>query len=649
MKKFFKFLYSIIIKEIPWFISIFYLEFIFLITVSKSFNFQLIINIFITSLIISKLLTILISFFNEKVQMVLFPILIFLLGTIFSVQGVFYKIFKVYFSLYNLELKDQIKSFMTDAIKMILKNSIYIILFLLPFIIFLIIRKKIKFMFNKSNYKQLIYIISSIFMLVGILQIYINCTKNNRYSNYELYYNVNNVSLNIKKLGVINSYILDLNRLIFGFTPKKIKYVSIPDNDNKKEEVVEEIKYDENILELKLDNTGNYSVDLINDYIRNDKPTLKNKYTGKFKGYNLVYITAEGFSEIAIDKDLTPTLYKLTHSGFMFNKFYTPNNLSTIGGEFQSLTGLYPDYSILRRWRDGTNYFPFGLANTFQKEGYATYAYHNNSYVFQDRNQYLASQGFNNFLACYNGLENRMNCQIWPQSDNDMINVTVDDYINNDAPFLAYYMTVSGHLDYTFDDNYMAYKNKDLVNHLDKNENAKAYVATQIELDRALESLINSLESHGKLDNTVIVLLADHYPYGLDKNTINSLSSYERDDIEINHNSLIIWNNKLEDTTIDKACMAVDVIPTVYNLFGINYDSRLFSGRDILSTSFGVAVLADRSWVINDGVYHSNTNSFVGSDKINQEYIDNVNNIVNNRLNISKLILENDYYRYIFG
>ena len=62
-----------------------------------------------------------------------------------------------------------------------------------------------------------------------------------------------------------------------------------------------------------------------------------------FKDYNLIYITAESFSEIGIDETLTPTLYRLTHSGFVFHNFYTPNLLSTIGGEFQSLTGLYQD------------------------------------------------------------------------------------------------------------------------------------------------------------------------------------------------------------------------------------------------------------------------------------------------------------------
>ena len=108
-----------------------------------------------------------------------------------------------------------------------------------------------------------------------------------------------------------------------------------------------------------------------------DTGTDKNQYTGLFKDYNLIYITAESFSQIAVSEEITPTLYKLTHTGFIFDNYYTPNNLSTIGGEFQSLTGLYPDSSILSKWRTGSNYFPYGLGKVFKDLDYNTFAYHN--------------------------------------------------------------------------------------------------------------------------------------------------------------------------------------------------------------------------------------------------------------------------------
>ena len=198
----------------------------------------------------------------------------------------------------------------------------------------------------------------------------------------------------------------------------------------------------------------------------------------------------------------------------------------------------------------------------------------------------------------------------------------------------------------------MSAKHKSEVQDLDVPIEAKAYVATQIELDRALERLVKQLEEAGKLEKTVFVLLADHYPYGLNKNAIDSLSSYDRDSIvEINHNALIIWNSEMKETHITKPCMSVDVLPTVLNLFGIEYDSRLFTGRDILSTSQGIAIMKNLSWVTDKGTYFASSGKFEAKDddvEISDDYIENINSIVKNRLNIAKLILKTNYYNYLF-
>ena len=190
-------------------------------------------------------------------------------------------------------------------------------------------------------------------------------------------------------------------------------------------------------------------------------------------------------------------------------------------------------------------------------------------------------------------------------------------------------------------------KNKEYVDHLDYNESVKGYLATQIELDKAMELLLNKLEEVGKLDNTVIVLTADHFPYNLNIKDINTLSSYDRDIlIEANSNNLIIYNSKMKSTVVDKVGMSIDVLPTVLNLFGMEYDSRIIMGKDILSTSTGIAIFKDKSWVTNKGTYYASKSEFVGED-VDEEYIQNINNIVNNRTAISRMIVINDYYREI--
>ena len=361
---------------------------------------------------------------------------------------------------------------------------------------------------------------------------------------------------------------------------------------------------------------------------------------------------AESFNEIAVREDLTPTLYKLVNSGFVFNNFYTPTISSTIGGEFQELTGLVAASGFLGPWKSGNNYFPFGVGKVFKDMDYNTFAYHDHSVYFQNRYIYLKSLGFDNFKGCFNGLEKSINCKIWPESDVEMIDATIEDYINSDKPFFTYYVTVSGHGGYTFSSSAMAKKHMNEVKDLNISEKPKAYLAAQIELDRALEDLIKKLDEAGKLDDTVIALVGDHYPYYLSVDEVNEIADYEKDGIiEINRSNFILWNSKMDTVTVDKVGSEIDVLPTLYNLFGVKYDSRLIIGKDILSTEPGLAIFGNRSWVSDKGSYFSQKNKFVPKDNVSvdDDYISYMNTLVNNRMSMSKNIMANDYYKKVLG
>ena len=519
----------------------------------------------------------------------------------------------------------------------ILSNIHYVILLFVPLIVFIFVRKKLDL--NRFKLKTGIIFCSICIVLFGLLFGYTKLNKEG--ITYKVIYKLNDNSQSIQNVGILQSAILDIGKTISGFEEEIIINDAILEIQDGEEEI---FKYDYNILDIDFSN-GNNST--INDYMTNDSGTRKNEYTGIFEGKNLIYIVAESFHTIGVSEELTPTLYKLINDGFYFENFYVPNNLSTIGGEFQAITGIYPENTILKTWRSGKNYFPYGLANKFKEYGYNTYAYHDNSYTFQDRYKYLKSQGFDNFKACRNGMEKLINCNAWPQSDLEMIDKTTSDYVNSVEPFLAYYMTVSGHFGYTKSGNSIVRKNYELVKDLEYSEKVKGYIATQIELDKALELLINRLEENDILDDTVIVMLADHYPYDLTISEVNEASTYKRDDvIEVNHNNLVIWNNKLKSEKIDKASMSIDVLPTVYNLFGIEYDSRLLIGKDIFSNTEGIAIMKNRSWVTNKGTYDSTTNTFTSNDEsVSDEYVNSINQIVGNRLNISKMLVSSNYYK----
>ena len=615
-----------------------YYELLFALLMFDTYSKDTIISSFIYILFSSFIITVLTNLFSEKLNRIFNYIIYFIISVWFAGQFTVKSFLDSFFSFSMFGIADQVTSFIDEVFKAIFYNLYGIILFFLPFILFILFKKKFYFNILKEEKKYLLVYIILIPLCFCSYRLYLNTNKKEKLGIYDLYYNVNNPNLAIQKLGVLSSAYIDIKRSIFGFEEK---IVSVKENTEEEIEEPEEIIYEDNKLDLVLDDN---TPDVIRGYIEGTTPSKKNEYTSYFEGKNLVFVVAESYSEIAVSPELTPTLYKLTHSGFVFNNFYVPYYLSTIGGEFQSLTGLFPDSSILSTWRSGTTTFPYGLATSFKNKGYNTFAYHNNSGYFQDRNKYLKSIGFDNFKACYMGLD--IDCDVWPQSDLEMIEKTYTDYIDSDKPFLAYYMTVSGHFEYTFNANMMAIKNKDLVKDLPYSEKPRAYIACNIELDKALELLINKLEENGKLNDTVIVLLADHYPYALSLDEVNEISSYERDSLfEINHNSLILWNNRIGTRKVEKYGMPIDVIPTIYNLFGIDYDSRLFAGTDLFSDKEGLVILGNRSWITSKGKFNSTDNSFTGEAP--DEYIENINNIVQNKAAFSKSIFTTNGYKYI--
>lgn len=612
-----------------------FLELIFSLLMFDDYSIETLVNILIYVLFLSLIITLITSMFSSKINRLINCIIYMFICLIFAFQFVMKNSMGTFMSLDMFSLTDQAVDFLGEAFNIIFSNLYSIIISFLPVCFLIIFRKRINFYFDKKDKLYLFSYIVIIPIVALGYGLYINSSKNDLISFYSLYNDIDNNSLNVQKLGVIPAFELDLYRTIFGFEDK-VDYVNNNNTLNN-----DTLSYDRNILNLEIDNDANSNIKF---YIENNYGTKKNEYTGMFKDMNLIFVVAESFSTIGIRKDLTPTLYKLTNNGFVFNNYYVPYYLSTIGGEFQADTSLYPSTSTLDIWKSGNNSFPYGMGNSFKNANYNVYAYHDHDGYFQERYKYLKAIGFDKFRACNMGLD--INCDVWPESDNEMIEESYLDYIDNDKPFLVYYMTVSGHMDYNYKSNYIANKNKLLVDQLKFSTSSSAYLATQIELDRALENLINKLEEFNKLDNTVIVLTADHYPYALSLDEINELSEFKRDSLfEINHNSLCIWNSKLNRREIDKVGMSTDVLPTIYNLFGINYDSRLFVGNDLLSDGDGLVILNNRSWITDKGRYNSVTGKYSGLE--DERYIKSINQTIQNKIAFSNSIMKNNGYKYI--
>ena len=633
---------------IYYILFIVYEELVFSCIIFKTFpaSFGLIILFSIPIAIVLNLIT---SVFKPKVNKIITYIITIALIIIFGAQIVYYSMYEAIISFFSMMHGGQVTEFMEVIIDVVLRNWYGILLFIIPLIILIILSKKKVITFEKNSIKQIAIKITSVLIIQLIALLCVNfINTDDMYSNKNLYYNIHVPKVTANRMGLLTTMRLDLQRFIFGFEEKlSVQTNAIPKEEEKDSYNITYIDFDK-LIKNEEDNT----IKEMHEYFSSQEASKKNKYTGMFKDKNLIVLVGESFSSLAIREDLTPNLYKLYKEGFQFDNFYTPIfPVSTADGEYITDTSLIPKEGVWSFLRVAGNYMPYSYANVFEKQGYSSNAYHNHTATYYERDKYIETMGYNSYLAVGTGLEDRMDTSNWPNSDYEMVKTTVNDYINNEK-FMAYYMTVSGHMNYTKIGNMMVYRNWDQVKDLPYSNKAKGYLAANIELDKAVGELLSRLEQAGKLEDTVIVISGDHYPYGLTLGEINELSTFERDDkFEKFRMPFLIWSGSMKGPIkVEKIGSSLDVLPTVLNLFGAEFDSRLLMGRDILSDSDPIVIFSDRSFITDKGRYNSLTEQFTPNEGVTVEegYVDKINTIIYKKYQMSRLILENDYYKHVF-
>ncbi len=645
-------------------LSIFYLECVLKrSTINASWDISLV-YIFLFALFLSSIIYLISSFTKkEKINKRIRTICLVLITITFIVNYFVYYVFKIFYDVNTVTAGggDALGGFkdMIFEIVFCANGLLHIFLFALPAILYFATRKK--WDNGEQNHKlQILYVVlSCVISFVGTQG---SIKLNEKYN--RIYSTEYNYQSSVTSFGLLHSIALDIEKNLFEDTDVSF---SIVEEETTEEETTspKETVYEKNIMDIDFDALEqNASSDYIqlDTYVQSQTASLQNEYTGLFKGKNLIMISAEAFSAEVIDEERTPTLYRLATKGINFTDYYQPASAGTTGGEYENIFGMLPMLggSSFKITATRNNYLTIG--SQLNRLNYNGWAFHNNDYTFYDRDKTHNNLGYSNgFMGYGNGMEEYVTNQ-WPQSDLEMIEGTLPLYIDQE-PFNVYYMSVSGHNGYSVSANAMAKKNWDRVKNLDYSDEVKGYLAANMELEDALTYLVNELEEKGIADDTVIVLGADHFPYGLDYNAslgnmpyLSELYGYNVTNyLERDHNRLIIWSGCLEDDdpiVVDDPVFSLDILPTLCNLFGVEYDSRLLPGRDVFSTTSPLIFNTNYDWKTDKGTYLSWTNTFTPKDEntvIPDGYVEKMKTIVSNKIKYCDAVLKLDYFSYLFG
>lgn len=584
--------------------------------------------------------------------------------------------FKTYFALtFMVTMTGHVVGdFAATILEIILTRLPFILLAMLPLVLAIVLRRRI--VPEARTGRTVLLVMAGLSVLtIGGSAVLFRLGPNAALYTYDF-----NTDSAVSKFGLGSSLGLELTYALTGTPAPPLP--SLPQPEEPVEDVTPEpVVYGYNALDIDFsalaDAASDSTLASLHRYVASRTPSRQNEYTGMFQGKNLILLTAEAFSPWFISEELTPTLYRLTHEGFVCTNYYQPGwGQSTTGGEFAVLTGLLPTWidNNVSFWASRNDYMPLALGNQFRALGYQTPAWHDNTYNYYNRDATHPNLGYD-----YQGIGNGLTLPSssgsgWPYSDLEMLEATLDSYVDTylatGQPFHAYYMTVSGHGSYNWGQS-MAAKNRAAAQaaYPDASAPVQAYVAANLELEAALTYLVEQLEAKGIADDTVICLSADHYPYALAETDVDyyaELTGRQDTDLDTSRyrNALILWCGSMtEPVTVDVPCSAVDIVPTLSNLFGLSYDSRLLSGRDILDDSYNAAraagsfplvilpTAAGNSWATAAGVYEAPTGTFTPNPGITVEdgYVDSINRLVSTKYTYAKLLIQYDYYRVVLG
>jgi len=630
--------------------------------------------------------------FPQKVNRFLFPATILAVAVFYCIQMVYYRIFGSLISVSLLGMGgDAVGNFWWAMEETVIKSLGLVLLMIVPAIAALVLclTKKVKC----NPYPVLLHVIC-LLLAVGLWFAGAEGLRvggDGRQSAYFAFHSsISDTDTTASRVGCMTTTLVEAGSFYLGLggsedistltqvdmdsimlEPEPVEEKVIEKTEKPSEETSEveekvEIEripyvYDEIDFEALADSTQRADLRDMYTYFGQRRATTTNEYTGLLEGYNLIYVCAESFWSLAIDERVTPTLYMMANNGIVLENYYNSFRNTTTNGEYAFSTSLWPDMSrqadsgldVGSFPQSSAKFMPVGLGDYLSTENVPSYAFHNYYGNYYRRRLSWPNLGYEN---CYFMNQGMTFTTTWPSSDAEMFQQSTDHYINEDR-FFAYYMTFSGHGPYNTN-NCMYRKNIEEVklrlgdDATNYSNEALGYFAGNIELEYSMSYLLKELEKAGKLDNTLIVITGDHYPYYLSEAARANIAGHPISEFDIFKSTCIMYSAGIEEPIVtDVPCCNVDIIPTVLNLLGVKFDSRLIMGTDIFSNGIHKAVLYDKSFITNKAIYNAKTGEItwlVDTDLYDMSnlysYIENMSALVASEYSASVNIIKTNFY-----
>lgn len=619
------------------------------------------IRIFVGLSIISLSLSIIMSFCKKWISNILLFFIV-IAATIYAIlQAGFENFIGVYISINTSSQLGAVKEYVRDYLSSFNAKFYLILIPLVLFITYMILdtvllKNKKRIMHSKKENWiargiALIFIIGFSIFYYYSLQAKFMQNEIQLIATNELFRNPSNPNIAVNQFGVETFGILDIKTAVFPV--EEINNEVVFENLNQTHEKITDYTrvIDDYSWSKVAENETNIDYKNLNNYFMSRSITPKNEYTGMFKGKNLIVVMMESVNNIILDEEYYPNFSKLYKNGWYWENSYSPRNSCSTGNN--EMTGMISLYSIYRTCTANVyknNKYDESIFNLFNNANYTTSSYHDYTEKYYFRSTIHKNMGSGMYYGV-DSLEIPWNVEYkeWP-SDVTLMDKS-SKIFTEDSPFMAWITTVSPHQPY-YSDSELSKIYYDYFKDTGYSSNVKRYMSKLKVLDDSLGELLDILEEKRILDDTVIVLYADHYPYGLSNSEISKvLGSEINTNNEIDRTPFVIYNSTIEPKVFSDYTSYANILPTIANLFDLDYDPRLYVGTDLLSDEYeNKIVFADGSWQTQIGFYHASNGkmNYFGDEEYTNEKIVEINTNVSNMIKYSNLAIKTNYFNHLF-
>ncbi len=347
----------------------------------------------------------------------------------------------------------------------------------------------------------------------------------------------------------------------------------------------------------------------------NVKTNEKTDLFGLAKGKNVIFVSLESFQNFLLDskingKETTPFLNDLKESKdtFWFENFYHQTAQGkTSDSEFLIENSLYPLGRGAVYFTNAQNEY-HSLPEILKENNYYTSVFHANNRSFWNRDVMYNNIGYDHFYDETSFVENSENSFGWGLDDKDFFDQSIKYLKKQKQPFYSKFITLTNHFPFEMP------QDKAHIDQFDSgSETLNHYFQTARYTDESIEEFFQELKEAGLYQNSIIVLMGDHY--GISEFHNNAMGKFLGKDINgYEHTQLQRVPFMVHIPGYNKASQKkniagqIDVKPTLLHLLGIDNSGDLAFGQDMFRQNRkDFLALRDGTVVSDDYIYADNT------------------------------------------